>query len=75
MRRLLGTGLLRPLPMLHSVGDTSVPPEQRPPEDVLIPVLHPPDALVTARASEASKVRPAPAPAVNWALLALVLAF
>jgi hypothetical protein len=73
----------RPLPMLHSLDDTSIPPEQRPPEDVLIPVFHPPDALIIAREHDsrqvrrldAALVRVAPAPAVNWALLALVIAF
>ena len=73
----------RPLPMLRSLDDSSIPPEQRPPDDVLIPVLHPPDHLITAREPnprwvsrlDAALMRLAPEPAVNWALLALLIPF
>jgi hypothetical protein len=61
----------RPLPMLH------------PSDDALIPVRHPPDAIVTSREPDArwekqlnlALLRAAPAPVVNWALLGLVVAF
>lgn len=39
---------LKPLPMAHSSGERGSPADQTT-QDVLIPVTHPPDALVVAR--------------------------
>jgi hypothetical protein len=73
----------RPLPMVHSLDDVVVPPRPASQDDVLIPVLHPPDASIIAREPEprwekqlnATLVRGAPAPLVNWALVGFVVAF
>lgn len=69
----------RPLPMVHSLDDVVVPPQFQTPDDVLVPVVHPPDALIIARETgprwekqlNATAAR-TPA-ALNWALLGLAL--
>jgi len=66
--------------MVHSLDDDLVPPPFRPPHDVLIPVVHPPDALIVARETETrweKQLHAAGArtsPVINWALLGLMLA-
>jgi len=70
----------RPLPTLQSLDDITVPPELRPANDVVIPVQHPPDALIVARQREAPRVSRLEMallrvpPVVNWALLGLAVA-
>ena len=73
----------RPLPMLDSPDDVVTPRVLRPPSDVMIPVLHPPDALIVAREPEArwlkrlnaSLARHSLPVAANWSLLGLVAVF
>lgn len=82
----------RPLPTLQSWDDAVVPDVprtvgsdvHRPVGDILIPVLHPPDAMIIAREPrgrrgrqlDAALVRAAPVvPLVNWSLFAVVIAF
>lgn len=72
----------QPLPT-QSWDDDRAPAERGPVGDVMIPVIHPPDAMVVAREPhgrrarrlDAALVRAAFAPAVNWVFFAVVIAF
>jgi len=81
----------RPLPS-QSSGDAGVPgvhrsggaDVHRPAGDVLIPVLHPPDAMIIARERPGRRVRQLDAALMkagpvmalmNWSLFAMVIAF
>ena len=81
----------RPLPS-HPSGDAGVPgvhgrggsDVHRPAGDVLVPVLHPPDALIIAREPAGRRVRQLDAALMkagpvmalmNWSLFAVVIAF
>jgi len=65
--------------MLHSAEGPLIPDVFQPPPDVLIPVVHPPDALIIAREAEARREKQLDAaaarvsPGVNWVLLGLAL--
>ena len=73
----------RRLPVQRSVDDAVSHPMFDSPTDVLIPVQHPPDAVIIAREPVprvqrqlyAALWRHDPGPAVNWSLLALVIVF
>jgi hypothetical protein len=66
--------------MLHSADGAFIPDGFQLSPDVLIPVVHPPDALIIAREAEARREKQLDAaaarvsPGVNWVLLGLALA-
>lgn len=74
---------VRPLPTVRSWDELKEPPERRPVPDLMIPVVHPPDAMVVARepySRGVTRLKAALAQQevpveVNWALLGLVIAF